>query len=107
MSQKPSSDYVKNQSPPTTHYTEPYKPLGAGKASSLFANNPYIKKGTGNQNSETIIDYSTGDRVKHIKFGQGTITDIIKDKNDYIVTVNFDSAGTRKMKASFAKLSKL
>lgn len=104
MSPKPSSDYAKNRA---SFHTEPYKPLGVGKSSSLFTNNPYIKKGTGNRNAETIIDYSTGDRVKHIKFGQGTITEIIKDKNDYIVTVSFDTAGTRKMKASFAKLSKL
>ena len=52
-------------------------------------------------------DYDKGDRVSHIKFGQGTVTDLVKDTKDYKVTVNFDGAGTKILYAGFAKLKKL
>ncbi|MDO4438303.1 MAG: UvrD-helicase domain-containing protein [Eubacteriales bacterium] len=51
--------------------------------------------------------YEIGDRVSHIKFGEGTVADILEGKKDYEVTVNFDSAGTKKMFAGFAKLVKI
>lgn len=52
-------------------------------------------------------DYGTGDRVKHIKYGEGTVQKIEKGARDYQVTVDFDSAGTKIMYAAFAKLKKL
>lgn len=53
------------------------------------------------------IDYGVGDRVKHIKFGEGTVIGIEDGPRDYQVTVNFDTAGQKIMMASFAKLKKL
>lgn len=53
------------------------------------------------------LDYKTGDRVRHIKFGEGTVTAIIEGGRDYEVTVAFDTAGTKKMFAAFAKLVKI
>ncbi len=53
------------------------------------------------------LDYKTGDRVKHIKFGAGTVTEIKEGGRDFEVTVNFDSHGTKKMFASFAKLTRI
>lgn len=53
------------------------------------------------------LDYGVGDRVKHIKFGEGTVQNINEGGRDYEVTVNFDRAGVRKMFASFAKLQKI
>lgn len=51
-------------------------------------------------------EYSVGDRVRHIKFGSGTVEQLEKGDKDYEVTVNFDRCGIRKMFASFAKLKK-
>ena len=51
-------------------------------------------------------DYEVGDRVRHIKFGVGTVENLEKGDKDYEVTVNFDRCGVRKMFASFAKLKK-
>ena len=48
-----------------------------------------------------------GDTVKHIKFGNGVVTDITEGGRDYEVTVNFDKVGVKKMFASFAKLKKV
>ncbi|MGN1166163.1 MAG: 3'-5' exonuclease, partial [Lachnospiraceae bacterium] len=53
------------------------------------------------------LDYGVGDRVSHIKFGEGTVTNIVEGGRDYEVTVDFDSAGTKKMFAGFAKLKKI
>ena len=53
------------------------------------------------------LDYKEGDRVKHIKFGEGTVMSIKAGGRDYEVTVQFDSAGTKKMFASFAKLVRI
>lgn len=53
------------------------------------------------------LDYGVGDRVSHVKFGTGTVTEITQDKRDFMVTVDFDGAGRKKMFASFARLMKL
>ena len=55
------------------------------------------------------IDYSAGDRVSHIKFGEGTVLDISKGSKDYEVKVLFDRKeyGVKCMFASFAKLKKI
>jgi DNA helicase-2/ATP-dependent DNA helicase PcrA len=53
------------------------------------------------------LDYTVGDRVRHIKFGEGTVQSINEGGRDYEVTVSFDKAGVRKMFASFAKLVKI
>lgn len=52
------------------------------------------------------LDYGVGDRVKHIKFGAGTVKNIVEGGRDYEVTVEFDRVGVKKMFASFAKLVK-
>ena len=52
-------------------------------------------------------DYAEGDRVRHVKFGEGTVLEIRSGGRDYEVTVDFDSAGVRKMFAKFAKLVKI
>ena len=53
------------------------------------------------------LGYELGDRVNHIKFGDGTVTDIVYGGRDYEITVNFDKAGNKKMFASFAKLKRI
>ncbi|HJB82591.1 MAG TPA: DNA helicase PcrA [Candidatus Mediterraneibacter intestinavium] len=56
---------------------------------------------------EGKLSYGVGDRVRHVKFGEGTVLEIKEGGRDYEVTVEFDSAGVRKMFAMFAKLVKL
>lgn len=53
------------------------------------------------------LGYKVGDRVRHIKFGAGTVQNILSGGRDFEVTVAFDSAGVKKMFASFAKLVKI
>lgn len=57
--------------------------------------------------TDSAPDYVVGDRVRHIKFGEGTVADMISGGRDYEVTVDFDTAGRKKMFAGFAKLVKI
>ena len=52
-------------------------------------------------------DYDIGDRVKHVKYGEGTVTDLEPGPRDYKVTVDFDDAGKKIMYAAFARLIRL
>ena len=51
--------------------------------------------------------YDVGDRVRHVKFGDGLVTGITEGGRDYEVTVEFDTAGKKKMFAGFARLKKI
>ncbi len=79
---------------------------------------PYIAQGIGALNqiaglskgaqvSADAPDYQVGDRVKHVKYGEGTVISMQKDPRDYKVTVDFDQAGQKIMYASFAKLKRV
>lgn len=62
--------------------------------------------GTGGASADAL-GYEVGDMVRHIKFGKGVVTEILEGKKDCEVTVEFESAGTKRMFASFAKLKKI
>jgi len=67
-----------------------------------------IQKGSGLMAKKSEgLSYGVGDRVRHVKFGDGTVTEIKEGGRDYEVTVQFDTAGVRKMFALFAKLIKI
>ena len=55
----------------------------------------------------TQLDYKVGDRVSHIKFGDGVVKSIEDVGRDYEVTVDFDEVGTKTLFAAFAKLDKI
>lgn len=82
---------------------------------TAYADRPFILKTMSDMNqvkdSEGYatkgLEYSEGDRVKHIKYGEGTVAAISREPKDYKVTVVFDTAGQKVMYASFAKLKKL
>ena len=76
------------------------KSLSAPDKTSLLSLGKGIKKADG-------LDYKKGDRVMHIKYGSGTVKDIVDDVKDYKVTVDFDNAGVKIMYAMFAKLKKM
>lgn len=65
-----------------------------------------ISKGVGSV-SNGKPDYDIGDRVKHVKYGEGFVLDIEPGPRDYKVTVDFDDAGQKIMYAAFAKLIRI
>ena len=80
----------------------------SASASTLqdYQNAGIIQKGIPGMSSGSL-DYQVGDRVSHMKFGEGEVLAIEEDKKDKLVTVLFDTAGQKKMLAGFAKLKKL
>lgn len=75
---------------------KPFQNYGIQKGAKAFA----VSKEKG-------PDYQVGDRVRHIKFGEGTVKGILEGGRDFEVTVEFDTAGVKKMFATFAKLKKI
>ncbi len=59
--------------------------------------------------TQAEIDYKVGDRVSHVKFGEGIVIGLTKSAKDYEVKVSFDKKeyGIKNMFASFAKLKKI
>jgi DNA helicase-2/ATP-dependent DNA helicase PcrA len=53
------------------------------------------------------LDFGVGDKVRHVKFGVGTVQEIKDGKKDFEVTVDFENYGVKRMFASFAKLQKV
>ena len=87
------------------------KPIFSTK--NAYQQKPYQSKSyqsssfPSNSTEKISLEYQTGDRVKHMKFGEGVVTQIVEGGRDYEVTVDFDRVGTKKMFAAFAKLKKV
>lgn len=56
--------------------------------------------------SESTV-YSAGERIKHKVFGEGTILKATPMANDTLLEIAFDTKGTKKIMANFAKIIKL
>ena len=85
------------------------------KPSTDDAKKPYIAKAGGKGLSSlskgmpaapSRPDYGPGDRVRHTKYGEGTVKAVEPGPRDYKVTVQFDGYGQKIMYAAFAKLVK-
>lgn len=79
------------------------------KGNSFFNSQPYqIKKDKAPLpiNKQVTIDFEVGDLVLHKQYGMGQVTKIENGGKDYQVTVNFPSAGVKKLLASLAGLKK-
>ena len=83
---------------------------GSSRSKSYASKKPFSALTKGSQLTAQKSDslaYGVGDRVRHVKFGEGTVLDIKEGGRDFEVTVEFDTAGVRKMFAMFAKLAKI
>ncbi len=90
-----------------------YKPrarLAVKKTSPI--DKPYMSRVTdiAKQNlaaGNSELEYKSGDRVHHLRYGDGTVIKIEDGARDKQVTVIFDLAGEKIMYAAFAKLKKI
>ena len=104
FAQRPVYDYRPKAVPKpkeTATAVKPFVSQGIGDLNKIAG----ISKGIGGAKSG--LEYGVGDRVSHIKFGEGTVLSVQEDPRDYKVTVVFDKAGQKVMYASFAKLRKI
>lgn len=56
---------------------------------------------------EPVQDFNIGDKVSHIKFGKGSISEIKKISQDVFVTVDFEDGQSKQLSTRFARLKKL
>ncbi|MCI8589690.1 MAG: UvrD-helicase domain-containing protein [Clostridiales bacterium] len=56
---------------------------------------------------KAAVRLSSGDRVVHMAFGEGTVLSVKDMGGDMLYEVAFDTAGTKKMMGSYAKLKKV
>jgi DNA helicase-2/ATP-dependent DNA helicase PcrA len=97
---KPKDDFLFGGS------SQPTQSIRSIKTKPLAAQT-YQAKNFGTKIEKSTLTYGVGDRVSHMKFGQGTVAMINDGGRDFEVTVDFDTAGRKKMFASFAKLQKI
>ena len=95
---RPRAVYVK------PHTAEEKKPYIARSAAGRSAALSGLSKGLP---APVKPDYDAGDRVRHVKYGDGTVRSVEKAPRDYKVTVLFDECGQKIMYAGFARLQKL
>ncbi len=57
--------------------------------------------------TDSLEEFSPGERVKHKIFGEGTVLTANKIANDTLLEIAFDSKGTKKIMANFAKIKKV
>ena len=86
-----------------------FRSFGAGRTSKPPVYTPVRNQRdfSGTATAGMELSYQVGDRVRHMKFGDGEVMAIVGGGRDFEVTVDFDKAGTKKMFASFAKLKKI
>lgn len=101
--------YAKNRTEAEIFARKPFSQAAFTK--SPAGKNPYARSmpATGKSIGTPAggLDYTVGDTVKHMKFGQGVVKTIISGGRDYEVTVDFEKVGVKKMFAAFAKLKKM
>ncbi len=61
----------------------------------------------GKAKASGVAILSTGDRVRHITFGEGTLLSAKPMGADILYEIAFDNAGTKKLMATYAKLKKI
>ena len=92
---------------PQKTFAEKKKEAVKPTAAAAYAKKLEAAKTMGTKIQKKDLDYGVGDRVRHQKFGEGTVAKIADGGRDYEVTVEFDGGGVKKMFASFAKLEKV
>lgn len=80
-------------------------PLSAQKQSAS-ASEPFSAGGASTA-AAGRLGYEAGDRVRHVRYGEGTVLKIEPGPRDSQVTVVFDEMGQKIMYAGFAKLQKV
>ncbi len=83
---------------------------------TAYEDQPYITRTTmeiaqraaqADVSSPSALGYGQGDRVRHMKYGEGTVMKVEPGPRDFQVTVVFDEVGQKIMYAGFAKLKKV
>ncbi len=109
----PESQFLKEISPKLINYIHGSRPSASrtktygresfGGLKITKGGKPYTINGFTAEAGEAA-DVNTGQRVRHKKFGDGTVTNTEGNGSDKMIEVTFDMAGRKRLMASFAKL---
>ncbi len=77
----------------------------ASQPINSFGRSAPVKSSSGASN--TLGDFSVGDKVEHKKFGKGTISKATADSGDQVLEIQFEGAGMKRLMASMANLKRL
>ena len=88
------------------------KPAAGGyvpKTASPYsaAKKPAAKPFVPKPSAPTAIDFAAGDAVEHGTFGKGVVLSVKKMGNDALLEIAFETTGTKRILAKFAKLKKI
>jgi DNA helicase-2/ATP-dependent DNA helicase PcrA len=61
----------------------------------------------GGNASECFISFSVGDLVAHKVFGTGQVLSTKPMGNDFLLEINFDRSGVKKLMSNFSRLEKI
>lgn len=85
-------------------YTTMQKPSQVKVSFANSVPSPVVKKPA--PSAPAKFDFEVGDRVSHKTFGIGTLKSKKQMGNDMLLEVEFDTVGSKKIMANFAKLTK-
>jgi DNA helicase-2/ATP-dependent DNA helicase PcrA len=88
-------------SAPTPHAVERNRPASTSERATV--GKPLVKKPTGGAKAQL----AAGDRVRHMTFGEGEIISVRPMGADTLYEVVFEKVGTKKLMATYAKLTKI
>lgn len=76
------------------------------QSSFLFGNKPRVFENPAGSIGESE-SFKEGDRIRHRKFGEGTVIEAKSIGADTFLRVNFDSVGEKKLMAAYVKLERI
>ena len=82
-----------------------FTPSEFNKSSMSLENQ--IKRNTAKKPEKNTETFAAGDRVLHNVFGEGTVLNAKAMANDTMLEIAFDTRGTKKVMANFAKITKI
>ena len=90
-------------------YTDKSQAVAANNNSRNTLKPNYLRDHSGTTQTSVVSyeKFSAGDRIKHKIFGEGTVISATPIGNDTLIEISFDTVGTKKLMANFAKITKI
>ena len=88
-------------------YSNPYSLRNAISKERGVSSSGLTNSAISHKTADSSLEYTMGRKVKHEKFGVGTIVSVVPSGNDKKLTIAFDKQGVKVLLASFAKLELL
>lgn len=88
----------------TSHAVQKQKKTGYLQQAAKAA---IVQKTIDSVSHKNAVTFADGDRVKHKIFGSGIVLSSVSTGNDFLLEVQFDRVGIKKIMANFAKIEKV